>query len=449
MSYTINKTNGQLLINLLDGTADGPDINPGLNVSDINFFGKNYPNYGQYQNENFVKLLQNFSGGTQPANPLSGELWYDTSTGFLRVYNGSSFTPVFPQTVSNIQPSGSKVGDQWWDTGNDQFKSYNGNTWITVGPAYSKASGITGAISSTIIDTQGHSHVVVELYTAGNITAIVSQDPVFTPNVSMPGFTTISPGITTSTSNSAGFNGTSTNALALSGISVSQLARTDISTVFQANLSVSGGLLSLGTTNGNVSISNSYANGSLDLVANVNGNLVSVLHVDGTTGSAYVLGLPTAPAGIANKSYVDAAVSNAAGYLAPLNSPVFTGAPTAPTRSSGDSSGNIATTAFTQTAVTNGIANLTSTIGNIYATVGYVNSVASLLAPLNSPVFIGTPTAPTRSSGDSSGNIATTAFTQAAISTSTNSLWQGSSKFISNVAPSNATGNIGDFWFQI
>jgi hypothetical protein len=64
--------------------------------------------------------------------------------------------------------------------------------------------------------------------------------------------------------------------------------------------------------------------------------------------------------------------------LAPLNSPAFTGTPTAPTATVGDSSTDIANTQFVQTAITNAFSN--------------------------------NPTVPTPSAGDYSTKIATTAF---------------------------------------
>lgn len=72
---------------------------------------------------------------------------------------------------------------------------------------------------------------------------------------------------------------------------------------------------------------------------------------------------------------------------APLGSPLFTGAPKAPTPTVGDNSANLATTAF----------------------------VASAFAPLASPALTGTPTAPTTSPGDSTTKLATTAFVSAAV----------------------------------
>lgn len=77
--------------------------------------------------------------------------------------------------------------------------------------------------------------------------------------------------------------------------------------------------------------------------------------------------------------------------LAPLASPSFTGTPTAPTPTTGDNSSNIATTAF-----------VASTLVSLPG-----------VAPLNSPNFTGTPTAPTQGTNDSSTNLATTAYVKA------------------------------------
>lgn len=81
--------------------------------------------------------------------------------------------------------------------------------------------------------------------------------------------------------------------------------------------------------------------------------------------------------------------------LAPLASPAFTGAPTAPTPPGGNNTTRIATTNFVANAV-------------------------SALAPLASPALTGTPTAPTQASGDSSTKIATTAFVNPGSSLVTN-----------------------------
>ena len=71
--------------------------------------------------------------------------------------------------------------------------------------------------------------------------------------------------------------------------------------------------------------------------------------------------------------------------VAAIASPAFTGNPTAPTPSAGDSDTSIATTAF----------------------------VATSFAPLASPALTGNPTAPTPATSDNDTSIATTAFVQA------------------------------------
>lgn len=77
---------------------------------------------------------------------------------------------------------------------------------------------------------------------------------------------------------------------------------------------------------------------------------------------------------------------------APTASPAFSGNPTAPTPSPGDSDTSIATTAFVQAAL-----------------------AASGLAPIANPVFTGNPQAPTPTAGDNDTSLATTAFVKAAI----------------------------------
>ena len=63
MPYSINRYNNTLLTVVEDGTIDS--------TLDIKLIGKNYAGYGEVQNENFVNLLENFSGTTEPPRPIS------------------------------------------------------------------------------------------------------------------------------------------------------------------------------------------------------------------------------------------------------------------------------------------------------------------------------------------------------------------------------------------
>jgi hypothetical protein len=387
MSYIINTTDGQILITIPDGTADGPDINAGLNASDINLFGKNYATYGELQNENFIKLLQNFANTTPPLNPLKGELWYDTNNKFLKVYNGQKFVKASPVWVSSSAPATTLVGDQWWDTVNEQFKVYNGNTWRTVGPAYSILDGISGAIVENIADTNGALHTVVKTYTNGNVVSIASYDAAFTPAATIPGFAVINPGINMNSVNNNNYlQGTATNSLSLGSVTASNYARTDVTPTFQANLNIAGSGVSISATPlGDAAINNKINGGDFSIYNNVSGAVTRTLYIDGGTGAVQVSQDPITAMGVATKQYVDTVVT-------------------------------VATTP---------------------------------LAPKINPQFSGVPTAPTPAVDDNSTTLPTTAFVKSAIAASTVALWQGSAKFVSNTAPNPFMGSPGDFWFQI
>lgn len=100
---------------------------------------------------------------------------------------------------------------------------------------------------------------------------------------------------------------------------------------------------------------------------------------------------------------------------APLDSPNFTGIPTAPTPAPGANTGQLATTAFVHAAIvaaTTGVASFNTRTGAVVLTTADITGAGG--AVLVSPVFTGTPQAPTAVVGNSSTQIATTAFVQAA-----------------------------------
>ena len=215
MSYTINltgATGNTTPITIADGTIN-------TTSTSLTLVGKNYAGYGQFLNQNYVNLLQSSAGSTQPGVYLTGQLWWNTGTGTLSVYNGTAWKVISGATASSSAPSGtiSVAGDLWYDSVNAQLNVYTGSTWLLVGPQASAGQGTTGAIAATITDTLSADHVVLELYTANTIVGMVSKDATFTPQNSVSGgwgVQPISPGITLSTNvaNSA-FQGTSISAL--------------------------------------------------------------------------------------------------------------------------------------------------------------------------------------------------------------------------------------------
>ena len=78
MAYTIVKSDGTVLTTVPDGTINTTSTSIGLP-------GRNYAGYGQTLDTNFVHQLENFADTTPPANPIRGQLWYNTNNSTLYV----------------------------------------------------------------------------------------------------------------------------------------------------------------------------------------------------------------------------------------------------------------------------------------------------------------------------------------------------------------------------
>lgn len=89
MSYPIRKSDGTLIVDLQAGTTD-------VSKTSLALVGKNASDYGLSQNENFVKLLENFANGSSPQNAVIGQIWFDTSAQQLKVLTSSGYQPIGP-----------------------------------------------------------------------------------------------------------------------------------------------------------------------------------------------------------------------------------------------------------------------------------------------------------------------------------------------------------------
>lgn len=101
---------------------------------------------------------------------------------------------------------------------------------------------------------------------------------------------------------------------------------------------------------------------------------------------------------------------------APIASPSFTGVPVVPTAAPGTASGQAASCAFVENAITagvSGVASFNGRAGAVTLTTADVTTAGG--APILSPVLTGTPTAPTAVAGTNSGQLATCAFVETAI----------------------------------
>ena len=172
MSYQINKTDGTLLTDLVDGQID-------QNSTNLTLVGKNYTGYGEYFNENFVKLLENFANTAAPSNPISGQLWWDTSEQRLKVFDGTVWKASGGPYVQDSRPQ-MVAGDMWIDNLNDQVYAYDGTDTILIGPDYTKTQGVSGFQIGSILDSQSRSRTVAYLYIGGTMVGLFSNIE-FTP----------------------------------------------------------------------------------------------------------------------------------------------------------------------------------------------------------------------------------------------------------------------------
>ena len=303
MSYTINLTDGALFATIADGTIN--------TASSMTLVGKNYAGYGQFLDTNFIHLLENASNTTAPGAPLTGQLWWDSGNGLMKVYTGTTWKTISAATASSSAPANNVTGDLWYNTTQAQLNVWTGTTWLLVGPQSSAGQGTTGAIAATITDNSAIDHVVLELYTANTIVGMVSKDATFTPGVAVPGswgVQPISPGITLSTSiaNTPLFQGTAVTAQSLLGYNANAFMQTANNTSTSGTLSVLNNTgLYVGTNSdfratvagSTVSLINQTTNGNLVIGVNVGGTPTSVIQVNGATGVVTIPSLALSNAG--------------------------------------------------------------------------------------------------------------------------------------------------------
>ena len=290
MSYTINLTNATTLATLSDGTID-------QSHTSLTLIGRNYAGYGQFLNENFVKLLENFANPPSnglgnstdgPPNPLKGQLWWDTRNNILRVWTGNSWKISTGATAQSSAPTDVSAigGDLWFDTVNVQLKVYTGSAWVTIGPQITPATGNTGAFPTTMYDTNvpPQSHVVIQFQIQNTVYAILAKEGFST---TLTGFASIVPGLNLSTN----YLAPQTNIQSVLS-TPNTLVQRDATAGINANAVTATSVIS-----GVVNATNIYGNFSGNLAGNVSAGVVNATTVTSQAfiaGSGYVGNILTA-----------------------------------------------------------------------------------------------------------------------------------------------------------
>lgn len=84
MPYVVRKTDGSIYLVLQDGLVDSS--------SGLYLVGRSFTGYGEFIADNFVRLLENFANDAAPANPMEGQIYYNTVDKQFRFWDGANWT---------------------------------------------------------------------------------------------------------------------------------------------------------------------------------------------------------------------------------------------------------------------------------------------------------------------------------------------------------------------
>jgi hypothetical protein len=135
--YIINNSNGDSIVI--------PDDSLNQDLS-IDLVGRNYANYGSIFAKTQVDLLDNFASTTAPSRSTNGQLWYDSTSKQIRVYDFTtgSWLPLGIQVSSSplVNTNGqNKPGTAYFNTSEGQLFVHDGVSF--------KDSAVPGGAVST------------------------------------------------------------------------------------------------------------------------------------------------------------------------------------------------------------------------------------------------------------------------------------------------------------
>lgn len=164
-------------------------------------------------------------GGTEPTSPEEGDLFYDTTTKELKVFNSdlhntasAGFDVVGPARHEGpTEPATNrKDGDEWWNSDTKQLFAFSEgtDTYRLIGPLEPEGLGILGATGLLIDSNDGNP--IIRIQVDGEDIGIWSRVQ-FNPSPAITGFPTLERGLTLTnvdgpSSESTLFAGTATTA---------------------------------------------------------------------------------------------------------------------------------------------------------------------------------------------------------------------------------------------
>ena len=228
MSYIINNTRGQIVAVIADGTVN-------TTATDLFLVGRALTDYGTYENENYVYLLENFANSTAPPQPVLGQLWYNSDTDEISTYSSTNtWLPLATQAYVQLQ----KISPAF--TGVPTAPTAGSGTATTQIATTAFVSNSPIFYGAPVAPTAPPGTSTTQLAT----TAFVTQSPQLsgtplTPTAA-PGTATTQIASTAFVTNSPQFAGVPTAPTALNGTTTTQLATTEFVQNLRANISLTG-----------------------------------------------------------------------------------------------------------------------------------------------------------------------------------------------------------------
>ncbi|CAB4123139.1 hypothetical protein UFOVP29_298 [uncultured Caudovirales phage] len=126
-------------VNNYDGTTltTIPDLYLNITSSSLELPGRGLQGYGQAINQDLLWIMQNFARNTQPDSAVTGQHWWDATSGILKIYDGSQWQGAGSIFNSGAAPTNPADGSLWWNTSHTpaQLNISMGGTWQWIGPA--------------------------------------------------------------------------------------------------------------------------------------------------------------------------------------------------------------------------------------------------------------------------------------------------------------------------
>ena len=171
MSYTLKHTDGTILLTLADQQSDRVSTS-------LTMIGKNVNAYGADLNDNFVRLMENFANTSVPVNPLTGQLWFNTTDQRMYVFNAARQPkPVGGPIVQPTQPALGELapGDMWIDTANRRLKFYDGTNLLDSSTPYDYTKGKSGVLLEASTATNAGTQEFLGVYLNNSLLGIYSN----------------------------------------------------------------------------------------------------------------------------------------------------------------------------------------------------------------------------------------------------------------------------------